>query len=289
MQTSNRSHIEISLSEALDAFAKAEADLVTIEAGEAMAIRSAAAHADWRAKRDIALGELERCKKVAELRKREADEHSRVEAEAAFRQRYAEKIRDNRELAERIPKVIESAKVALLDVMREVAISQIEDLEINAALPADLEPLASADFAARGSPALPRQEISRERIWLWVRSDTNKIIGDQAAVADHGNGRGSLRTVASVFTCEARLFDKVKFNPPAPMERPASLFSMKLVNSGNPGFAFDGDLHGNNPRAVLAALDALSRATQRKRPVEFELVPVGGTLEVTEKTELGAA
>jgi hypothetical protein len=67
-----------------------------------------------------------------------------------------------------------------------------------------LDPVVPAEILARGKPALPRKEISRERVWLWTKFRDGHLIGDQDAVEDRGGGKGLLRAGISTFQSSSK-------------------------------------------------------------------------------------
>jgi hypothetical protein len=269
-----RPETERRLEAAREELAAAEAAAAAIAAIEGDTIGTAEAHATWRAKRDSANGEVERLRKVLRAIEEEAESVNLAEAEANLRRRHAEKVKSNAALAKKIREVTSKANATLLQLALEVAISAAEDQTIYAALPDDLDPLVPADVQARGRHALPRKEISRERVWLWVKFHGGHLIGDQDAVEDRGGGKGLLRVGMSTFPCVKALFEQVMYHPAEPMERTVPLWQMKLPASDGPGFAFDGSRF-TDVRVVIAALDqATSAKEKRERPVEIELRPI---------------
>lgn len=268
-----RPEIESRLDDALEDIAATDVALAEIDADLVGAIDNPARYAALRTKRDGVVGEKERLTKLVSALELERNDFARDEAEANLRRRHAEKLISNEELAVRIRSDLERINEVALSLLRDVARSMAEDIAINAALPDDLPRLVTAEFIARGRPALERHEISTDRIWLWVKAGTNFVIGDQYAVNDLGNGKGAYEAGMSKFSCEAKLFDKVEFNPPQSMERPHSLFAMKLVSPDGPGVVYNGDPHFK-PASVLAALERLASHVPPERAVEFELRPV---------------
>ncbi|KGT75647.1 hypothetical protein MA20_30985 [Bradyrhizobium japonicum] len=265
---------QTALDKARAALEAVEAELAALQATKSEAARDRASFDEWRAKSAAATAEHERLIALIETLKQEAAADDALEAEAALRRRYAVKVTANAKLATRIKSDVAKANAIMLGLVRDVWESAAEDVEINAALPDDLEPLVPADFIARGRPGLERQELKRTRVWLWVNSRGGGLIGDQDVVTDHGDGRGRIGQGPYTVICTHALFDQAEYHPAESAERPEALWQMRLPRPDGPGFAFDGT-RCNYPSDALAEIALRARAQEpRKRPTEVELRPV---------------
>jgi hypothetical protein len=251
-------------------------ELIALEGEKADASGSRDAFEQWRSDHATATAEKERLLLRIELLEKELARTSALDDEDERRKRYAAKEIENAKLAQRIQTDLAKANAILANLLHDVAKSVAEDQAINANLPDGLASLVSADFLARARAALPRQEITRERVWLWVRADNRALIGDQDAVEDLGEGRGIIKPPhVPPIRCMRFLFEEVRHHPAQAGERALPLWQMRLLQPDGPGVAFDGsDLR--QPREVLMALRAMQAATEpRERPVETEIVPLG--------------
>jgi hypothetical protein len=262
---------------------KARADLAVaaralaqLETDKADASRSPKAFETWCALHRVTSAERERLTILIQLLENEAASADKDAAEDDLRRRYGEKLIANAELAKRIRNDLEKANTILLALVHDVAKSAMEDQTINASLPDDLEPLIAADFQARARPALPREHISRERVWLWTRTDNGAIVGDQDSVEDRGEGKGVIHLRSgSPIRCHQMLFEQVSDHPAEPGERPVPLWQLRLPRANGPGLEYNGeDLR--HPREVMVALEHASRASERRaRAIETEISPLG--------------
>ncbi|MEH2508566.1 hypothetical protein V1290_007377 [Bradyrhizobium sp. AZCC 1578] len=256
------------------ALAAIETELAALEVAKSEAARDQALFNEWRTKYAAATAERERLVALIEVLEAEAAIAEVKAADDTLRKRHADRKAVNVKLAARIKADIAKANAILLALVRDVAQSAVEDAEINAALPDDLERLAPADLIARGRPGLDRQEVKKTRVWLWT-TPTGTIIGDQDSVVDLGNGRGRTGEGTYYTRCVAALFDQIEYHPAEQAERPQPLWQMRLPRPDGPGFAFDGT-NLSYPDQVIDALAKAERAAKetRERPVEIELRPV---------------
>ncbi|MCK1595571.1 hypothetical protein [Bradyrhizobium sp. 164] len=236
------------------------------------------AFASWKDEYDWRTMEKERLSVLIETLQSELEREDTAEAEIALRERHNRQRATNSELAQRISEKLSQINREALALLREVAAAAMEDAEINAALPAGLEPLVSAHMLARARQGRAREEIGSKRLSLWVRSDNGAIIGDPDAVEDIGNGRGMIRRMAPLpaIRCHKALFEQISFHPAEPPVRPSPFWQIRLVDADGPGTIFDGT-ELTHPSHVLAALDGVARVSEpRDRPIETEIRPVTG-------------
>jgi hypothetical protein len=201
-------------------------------------------------------------------------------AEAELREKYEAKHVANAELAKRIQSEVAKANAIILAVVAETAQSALEDQVINAQLPEHLERFISADFQARARSGLPRQEIGRERVWLWTKSENQALIGDQASVRDLGEGRGIIEHgpefPITPTRCRKMLSDEITYHPVEAIEqRIVPIWSLVLPMPDGPGMIFDGTklIYASE---VAAALDWAQRLNEpRERPIRTEIQPIG--------------
>jgi hypothetical protein len=260
------------LGRALEDLASAQCKANELASAETNARASAETYATWRAERAAAEVEIERLTfLVADLEQPAAQERE-LNALEAVRNEHAKKRKANAALAVRIRNDLAKANEILLALVRDVATSTYEDLQLNSQLPADLDPIVGADHLARGRPGIPQKEIGREPVWMWTKVADGFIPGDQDAVEDRGDGKGMLRSGLSSFPCMRTLFEQVTYDEEESPERAQPLWHMKIPCSDAPGFAFDGSRF-TDPRAVIAALDAPAKAVT-KRLVKVELIPL---------------
>jgi hypothetical protein len=253
--------------------AAAEASMVALASAEAAESKSPEGYKKWKADFENLKLERERLTILIGTLERDMAQNAAADAEAAIRKRHAEKLKSNAALAKQIRQDVERINETALKLLRAVATSAQEDVLLNLQLPDDLEPLVGADQLARGRAALQREEISRENVWLWTRTDGGSLIGDQNGVEDRGGGEGSLVSGMSRFACKKVLFTQVTYHPAEAIERVQPLYLMKLMHADRPGFLFDGSRF-SSPRAILAALDQIANLkAPPERPVEIELLP----------------
>jgi ElaB/YqjD/DUF883 family membrane-anchored ribosome-binding protein len=263
------------LDQARKDLAEVEAELSALLSTKSDASKTPAAFAKFRSNHEALAAERERLTTVIDnLEPIVAAEEASDTKEQLLR-RYAEQKTSNAKLASRIQTDIRKANAILLSLIRDAAAAAAEDSEINAALPDDLEPLASADFIARSRPGLQRQELKTERVWLWVNERNGCLIGDQDSVVDSGNGFGRIGQGSYTVICRRALFTQTEYYPAVPAERPhAALWQLRLPQPDGPAFAFDGT-RCNFPDAVLGELARAARITEpRERSIEIELKPV---------------
>jgi hypothetical protein len=252
-----------------------EGEIETLNAEKAEASKSPGVFARWRSDYDLAMVERERHTVLIETLEDEITRADDADALEERRKRYTAKAKANAELSASIPARLAQANAILLELARDVAKSALEDQAINARLPEGFESLISADALARSLPALPRDEIGRERVWLWTRVDNGAVLGDQSIVQDLGGGKGSYSSYdRRPVRCEMMPFDEISFHPIQPGERATPLWQMRLVRPDAPGALFDG-VDMLQPRQVLAAIERASEAkVPRDRPIETELRPL---------------
>ncbi|WP_029084019.1 hypothetical protein [Bradyrhizobium sp. th.b2] len=239
------------------------------------------AFAEWKEEFDWRATERERLTVAIEALRSEIVAEDSVEAETALRDRHRRRHEENAKLADRIKSELAELNAKATALLRDVALAALEDAEINAKLPPDLEPLVSANTLARAYPGCAREEVGREQVSLWVRSDNGSLIGDQAAVTDlgidkTGKNRGGvieMRFSAPVY-CRRMQFEQISFHPEIAPERPAPLWQMRLLEADSPAAAFDGT-ELSHAREVLKALNRATRFQDPgPRPVQKELRPL---------------
>lgn len=254
-----------------------ECALTKLVTTKVAASASSAAFAAWRQEHDTRTAERERLQILIEVIERDLAAAIAADRIEELRQRHAAKLVENAKLAERVRSDLAKANAIYIALIRDVARSAVEDQAISAELPEDLGPLISADQLARARPGLSREEISRERLVLWVQSSSGGLIGDQEAVEDLGNGFGRIaRPLASMADtrCVRQLFEEAQFHPAEPAERARPLWEVVILQPDGPRTLFDGT-EMRQPREVLAALDrAVAPREPRARPVETEIRPI---------------
>jgi len=270
-----------------------EAALQELEASKSEASKAGReAFALWREEFDWRGTERERGALLIETLERELAEEDSAAAEADLRDRYEVRRTANEDLAKRAVSNLRKANELYIATIREAAMAAIENAAINAALPPDLEPLVSVDVLARSRPGLPRQEIGRERVWLWARSDNHAIVGDQDAVENRGGGKGLIKSkYGPPIRCVHLCYEEIHYHPAQPGERPVPLWQVLLVDPNGPRSQFDGT-ELRHPREVLLALDRTQQARHPgERPVEVEIVPLDRAApqdELTSRIKEGA-
>jgi hypothetical protein len=264
----------------------AESALILLAGSKAAAASGGVeAYALWRADNEAKAAERERLTIMIDSIERELSEASTADADAEFRKRHAAQGSANAKLAGRTNADLAKVASIILTLARDHAEAALEDRRINQLLPDDLAPLVSADFLARGAPALPREVIRSERVWLWTFADSGALVGDQDSVNDLGDGRGvipppeGLAAVTDGRTlrkknCVRSLFDQITMHPEQSAERLTPLWQMRLVDPNGPRVLFDG-AEIFQPAEALAALNRASAGmAPKERPIEVELRPV---------------
>ncbi|MCK1595870.1 hypothetical protein [Bradyrhizobium sp. 164] len=262
---------------------RARSELIENERGLAALVEAKAdaskagreAFASWKDEFDWRATEKERLTILVETLEREIAEDRGAEAKIAFRERYNRRRAANEELAQRISSELAEINAKAIALFRDLAAAAIEDAELNAALPADVEPLIGANVLARARPGQEREVISTEQVWLWTRADNGAVIGDPDGVEDLGKGRGIIRRMAPLpsIHCRKMLFEQISFHPAEATQRPNAFWQVRLLDAEGPGIKFDGT-EFSHPREVLAALDGAVQASgPRPRPVETEIRP----------------
>lgn len=262
-----------------------EAALVALATSKAEASKSAAAYAEWRADHETKVDERDRLSTLVAALESEVAVAKGADADAELRRRHGAQAVAIQKLVARIHTDLPKANSIQLALARDVAKSELENRLINRSLPDDLKPLVSADFLARGAPALPAEVISSERIWLWTFAESGALVGDQDIVVDCGDGRGVIPhpeglavltegKLPPVKKCVRKLFDQITMHPPQDPERLTPLWQMRLVDPNGPRVLFDGS-EILQPAEALAALNrTIANSAPRQRPVEIELRPV---------------
>jgi hypothetical protein len=268
--------VRVRLEQARSEFAKVETELANLETRKNDASKTRDAFEQWRAHYAAAISEKERLPIVIELLENEFARSETQRVEDEWRERYAALEASIPELAKRIRDDIAKANSIYSCLIRDVVKSNLELQAVNANRPEGLDQLASADFLARGLPSLSREELKRERIWLWVANSNGHVIGDQDQVRDLGDGKGIIENnITKAVRCSAALFDKITFHAPLPAQRPDPLWSIRLVQPDGPGHSFDGEGLSDG-RQVLVEMDKRdpAKVDRRSRQVHAELVPI---------------
>ncbi|WP_315747578.1 MULTISPECIES: hypothetical protein [unclassified Bradyrhizobium] len=261
---------------------EAQAQLIAIEdaliqlaTAKSEASASPAAFNAWRNDHDAKTAERERLQVWIETLEREVAASGTADRVNEVRKKHAAKLLENAKLAQRIRSDLERAEAIMLPLIRDVAQSAADDQALNVELPDGLEPLVSADQLARSRPMLEREEVSRQRVALWARSDNRALIGDQGTVRDLGGGYGIIeRPHLPAVRCVRMEFEQVAYRPSQPAERARPLWQILLMMSDGPRPLFDGT-EFRQPREVLAALDRASAPREKcARPIETEIRPL---------------
>ncbi|WP_316205304.1 hypothetical protein [Bradyrhizobium sp. SZCCHNS3004] len=263
------------LDEARGQLTAVEDALIQLASAKSQASASSAAFGAWRKDQDAKTAERERLQLRIETLERELAASGDTDRADEIRKKHAAKLLENAKLAQRIRSDLERAEAIMLPLIRDVAQSAADDQALNVELPDGLEPLVSADQLARSRPMQEREEISRQRLALWVRSDNRALISDQETVRDLGDGRGIIeRPHLPAIRCVRTEFEQVAYRPSQPAERARPLWQILLMMSDGPRPLFDGT-ELRQPREVLAALDRASAPReQRARQIETEIRPL---------------
>jgi hypothetical protein len=251
-----------------------ETGLTELAAAKGRASASADAFARWRQECEAKTAERERLLIQVEALEIEIAAAVAASRDAEMRRQHAALKIVGEKLAQRIQLDIEAANNILLPLIRDVAQFEAEIRAINSSLPAGLEAIVSPDQLARAKPALPREDIGREKALLWTRAEDGGIVGDQQAVRVLRDGTGEITLYnRHPVKCVQRKFEIVEHRPAEPAERARPLWNMVLVRPNAPGTIFDGaDLQ---PREILAALDrATAPRDPRARSIEREIRPI---------------
>lgn len=247
--------------------------------GEAKAKASKAGRevfSTWKDEFEWRTVEKERLTLLVETLERELLHDLGDEAKTAFRERYDSRQAANKELAKRVSRELAEINVKALTLVQDMAAAAIEDAELNAALPADLEPLVSANVLARADTGRPREEINSKRVWLWVRADNGALIGDPDAIQELSGDRGIIHRPPPLpaIRCRKALFEQISFHPAEAPRRANPFWQIRLLDADGPGVKFDGtDL--SHPREVLAAISRVRHVGEpQPRPIETEIRPV---------------
>ena len=246
----------------------------------------------WRSERDTAIVETERLTRLVGSIETAIDDQRNTEAAEAYRKQVAAAKKRNAALARQMIDDGADITTRIRNLLREVALAEIETQAVNALrTSADDEIVVSAEFLARGRPAVPRKDLGcGEHLMLWVFKSTGNLIGDQDGVIQIGPGVGFLPIPGSSMPhqpCVQRKYVSRRYLPAEPAEYPDPLASqLKLPDFSGGGLSWDGSRIVPTPLAVLAELERVPiQGTKRSRSEQMELEPAE-PLPAEEKSEM---
>lgn len=191
------------------------------------------------------------------------------DAREEFARRHAGQEEANAKAAVSVQKALRRAWDILAPALRELADAREATNLLNRAAPDGFSQLVHADDLARGSPALPRAEISSKQVEQWVFLSTGNRVGNQDDVQ---GGILSVGAYAQPQRCEKRSFRHVRFHPAQDARYAGPISSdLRFPRWDGVGLLFDGS--SVLPDAVSTALIEVNQSGKASRPILEEFIP----------------